>query len=150
MRWLLVSLLLVVTASCQKQNLKNAKESLDGTWRVTEIYSEQKDGSGDFGDGRHWETGELGFITFSDNAVEYAYTRLGVTYDSTETWRLDRNKENEGFFKVEKYTLFIGNRAYDCDFGDATSDAEKNATLLTLMYETEAAEPNYTMTLEKL
>ncbi|HZF99632.1 MAG TPA: hypothetical protein VEY71_01455 [Chitinophagales bacterium] len=117
---------------------------------MTQIYSEQKDASGDFSDGRHWENGELGFMTFSENAVEYAYTRLSETYDSTETWVLNREKVNEGFFKVEKYTLTIGDRDYDCTFGDATSVSEKNADILTLSYETTEPEPNYTMTLEKL
>lgn len=139
----------LLTSSCQKQNLKNANNSLEGTWEVAEVFSDQKDGSGIHGDGRHWENGELGIFTFTENNVTYSFTRLDSTYAETTDWNLTREKVKEGFHKVENYTLRIGNRNYDCEFGNGTSDAEKNATNATLTFETDAASPYFVLTLVK-
>lgn len=146
---LLLSCVLFVLSACQKQNLRNAEESLAGTWNVTEIYSEQKNNLGINGDGRFWESGDLGVFTFSDNTVNYSYTRLDTLYESTQSWNLTREKEKQGFHKVEKYTLNINNQPFDCDFGDGTSDAEKNAERMMLSYVTSSSNPNYILTLVK-
>ena len=51
-------------------------------------------------------------------------------------WELKRDKINESFFKVEQYTLCTENQNFICEFGDQTKDAERNATQLRLIFDT--------------
>ena len=147
--FLSISCAAILVSSCNKRNLNLAQESLVGSWNVVEIFSDEKDTTGIHNDGRHWENGNLGVFTFSDNNVTYVYTRLDSTYMETTNWDLTREKVKQGFHKVEKYTLRIGNRNYNFLFGDGTSDAEKNATEMVLTFETATPSSDYVLTLVK-
>jgi hypothetical protein len=151
MRSILICLVLIYVAfvSCSKQQLNNARESVIGSWRVTEIYTEQKDTSGINNDGRHWESGELGNFIFDAIIVTYQYTRLDSVYNGTNTWSLGRDKVHAGFYKVEQYILQIGDQTFDCDFDDGTANAEKNATRMKLSYTGAGNNPNIIFTLNK-
>ena len=126
-----------ILSSCAKQNLKNAKNSIDGNWNVIKIYSENTPTSNE-----QSEEGDLGTFVFSDNTVDYKFTRLEEEYAGNATWELKREKVNQGFTKVEKYTLTMDDYTFHCRFGDETSDAEKNATEIQLNLITSDDQPN--------
>ena len=137
----LLSLLipLLFLSACAKQNLRNAEASLKGDWKVTEIYSaegEQVSGGINITN-QQTETGDLGEFTFTDDDVTYSFTRLDSLYEGSSTWILNRERVNSGFVRVEKYTLETNDYDFICEFGDQTSDAEKNATEVRLIFETE-------------
>jgi len=132
--------LLFTFSACEKQNIKRAEKSLDGTWLVTKIYSAygEKMEFGTQTNEEFTEEGDLGTFTFSNASVDFKYTRLDTLYEDSSDWDLTRQKVNVGFTKAEQYTLTFDNKSYRCRFGDETKDAEKKATELTLQFETEA------------
>jgi len=132
-------LILCTISACEKQNLKRAEKSLDGTWSVVKIYSAygQKLELGTQTTEEFTEDGNLGTFTFSEASVEYSYTRMDTLYEDRSNWQLIREKINAGFNKTEQYTLSFNNKAYICRFGDETKDAEKKATEVTLEYESD-------------
>lgn len=139
--------------ACAKQNLRNAEKSLKGNWTVTEIYSadgERLTGGIDI-QNEQTETGELGEFVFTENEVDYNFTRLDSLYENNSTWTLQRDKVNQGFVRVEVYTLDIDDYDFVCEFGDQTSDAEKNADEVRLIFETKdvGAYSTFQLMLEK-
>lgn len=133
-----ISFALLVFSSCEKQNLRHAEDSLVGTWKVTEIFSatgERMNNGINISD-EETETGDLGTFTFTEDQLDYTFTRQGITESGNTHWTLTRTKENSGFTKVEVYTLSFEGFVFDCAFGDETSDAEKNATEVRLIFET--------------
>jgi len=141
---LLIPILLL--SACAKQNLRNAEASLKGDWTVKEIYSAegQQVAGGTNITNEETETGDLGEFSFTDDEVMYSFTRLDSLYEGTSTWTLNREKVREGFVRVEMYTLTTDDYDFLCEFGDQTSDAEKNATEARLILETEGLDA-YTM-----
>lgn len=126
-------------SACAKQNLRNAEKSLNGDWVVTEIYSaegERTTGGINITD-EQTETGDLGDFSFTDDEVTYNFTRLDSLYEGNSAWTLNRERVREGFVRVEMYTLTTNDYDFVCEFGDQTSDAEKNATEVRLIFETE-------------
>lgn len=133
-----ISLVLLVFSSCEKQNLRNAEDSLVGTWSVTEIFSAtgERTTNGISITNEETETGDLGTFTFTEEQLDYTFTRQGTTASGNANWTLERTKENSGFTKVEVYTLSFEDFVFDCAFGDETSDAENNAVEVRLTFET--------------
>jgi len=137
-------------SACAKQNLRNAEKSLKGDWLVTEIYSaegERTTGGTNITD-QQTETGDLGEFTFTDDEMTYSFTRLDSLYEGSSAWTLNREKVREGFVRVEKYTLTTDDYDFVCEFGDQTNDAEKNATKVRLIFETESIGAYLTFQLE--
>ncbi len=124
--------LLALGVSCGRRDLTEAEKSLEGTWKVTEIFSAEGDASGPVGNGPPNETGALGTFTFSGDRVTYNYTRRGITDSGTSSWDLTREMVPSSFTKVERYTLSLENATFAVRFGDQTSDAERNATEIEL------------------
>lgn len=136
-------LLLLSFSTCQKQNLNRAEKSLEGTWKVTKIYTAygEKKELGTQTNEEFTEEGNLGVFTFGETEVDYSYTRLDTLYEGNSKWNLTREKVNAGFTNAEQYTLKFDNQNYICRFGDETKDAEKNATELSLKFETDTVGP---------
>jgi len=132
-------LLLLTFPACKKQNLKNAEKSLQGSWAVEAINSSYgiKTDLGTQTNQEFNEEGELGQFFFEDKTVEYRFTRLDTLYENQTSWELVREKVNAGFTNAERYTLTIDDFDFICAFGDQTSDAEKEATEISLFFETE-------------
>ena len=135
-----VMLLVLILVSCKKKDLRTAKDALEGTWKVTEIFSAtgMRMTNGIDITNEETETGDLGDFVFTSDQVDYVFTRQGVEQRGNVDWTLTREKVNSGFTKVEVYTLSFDDFIFDCAFGDQTSDAEKNATDIKLTFETEA------------
>ncbi len=128
----------LAATSCQKANIRAGEASLEGIWRVTEIrssYGTRVELGTEITE-EFTESGTLGTFEFSEEEVSYSYTRLDTLYENTATWQLERERVNEGFTKVEKYTLTLDNEAFVCEFGDQTQDAERDAEMLYLIFET--------------
>jgi len=144
---------IVMIFACAKQNLRNAEKSLTGNWVVTEIYSAEGErlAGGISIDNEETETGELGEFIFSEDDVTYNFTRLDSLYEDQSGWTLQRERVNQGFTKVEVYTLNIDQYDFVCEFGDSTSDAEKNASEVRLIFETQGvgAYSTFHLTLDK-
>ena len=88
--------LIFSSTSCTSIYLGHAKKSLQGTWNVTSIYSQQKDRSGPRKDGKHKESGDLGFFKFSEKEVSYSYKRINKNYRDTFPWTLTEKKVANG------------------------------------------------------
>ena len=128
----------LLSACATTSNLNQAKKSLQGTWKVNKIYSAygQRVANGISTDEEHTETGNLGTFNFGENQVTYQFTRRDTAYNATSSWILNRTKVNQGFTQVEVYLLDLTTYDFVCQFGDQTSDAERNATKVRLIYET--------------
>lgn len=137
--YLLILVLLMFLSSCQKQNLRNAEDSLVGTWKVTEIFSATgiRTSNGISIDSSATETGDLGVFVFTEDEVDYTFNRQNMSEMGKDSWTLMRTKENAGFNKIEVYTLTFDDFIFDCAFGDQTSDAEKKASDIRLTSETQ-------------
>lgn len=143
LKYVTLLLLPFLCISCISNDYRHAKRSLQGTWRVTSVFSDENDTSGPNRDGQHKEAGQLGSFTFSENDVTYSYTRLGKTYSGTSPWKLTREKVPQSFVSVERYTLYLKDQSYHVSFGDRTSDAERNAREITLKLIPVANEDRY-------
>lgn len=132
-------LLLLTLSACQKKQVKNAEKSLQGSWDVHTIYSTYgtKTALGTQTNQEFNEAGELGQFVFDDEKVAYRFTRLDTLYENETSWKLTRDKVKAGFTNAEQYTLTIDNFDFICAFGDQTSDAEKEATDVSLFFETD-------------
>ncbi len=143
-------MLLVIFTACQKRNLKHAEKSLEGSWAVQSIYSAygQNTNLGIQTNEEFNEDGPLGQFNFDKEMVTYRFTRLDTLYESNSAWNLVREKINAGFTKAEQYTLEMDKFEFICAFGDQTSDAEKQATEVKLMFETKTIGSYYTFELD--
>lgn len=132
-------LLLLTLSACQKKQVKNAEKSLQGSWDVHTIYSfyGTKTDLSTQTNQEFNEEGELGQFVFDDEKVTYRFTRLDTLYENETSWKLNREKVKAGFTNAEQYTLTIDNFDFICAFGDQTSDAEKEATDVSLFFETD-------------
>ena len=132
-----------LTACSGEAKLRSAEDSLLGTWRITEIYSDSL---------AYFikETGTLGTVVFSEDQVDYSFTRRDTLYEAITDWELERKKRQEMFFIVGEYTLFIDEFVFRCEFGDDTKGAEKNATRMQWEHDPEGDfNSEFMMVLEK-
>ncbi|MEM1328022.1 MAG: hypothetical protein AAGI23_18830 [Bacteroidota bacterium] len=127
--------------ACDKINLNNAEDSLEGDWQVVRM--EQTIGErvelGVQVDSFLEFTGQLGAFSFQEEVVSYTFSVGDSVYQAMAIpWTLTREKRSEGFGRVEQYTLSTPELVARCEFGDQTSDAEQNATQVLLIWQTEA------------
>lgn len=132
---LLVALLAMLAISSCKKDEAQAEESLIGEWNVTEINSYygkfSETGQNIFDD--KFEKGQFGTFLFKEDVVDYSFTRNDTLYSGSDNWILSFEKVNSGFTQVNRFKLVIGNTFYfDLAFEDQTSNAEKDATYVTL------------------
>jgi len=131
-------ILVFILASCGS-SLSHAEKSLQGTWHVKSIFSNEQDRSGPYRDGQHKESGDLGTFTFSEKELSFNYTRLGVKYKGTSAWTLSSKRVPQSFLSVIRFTLSLDNQSYQVRFGNQTSNSEKNARRIEL----HPANPSY-------
>jgi len=134
---LVLSIFLFV--GCEKANIKAGETSLKGTWIVTKIntaYGSRTD-LGTNTTQNIEESGTLGQFEFMEDHLLATYTRVDTTYELDTSWELKRDKVNEGFFRVERYSLCLNEQIFQCQFGDETKDAERNANEVRLIFETD-------------
>lgn len=147
--WLLLPFFLI---QC-KSDLRQAEDSLSGTWTVIKIISSYgtRTANGTSYKDQITEEGDLGLFVFTEEQVDYRFTRRDTLTAEVSSWALNREKVQEGFTQVERYTLELDKASYRCDFGDGTSDAEKDARDMVLTFETTALGPftEYSLFLEK-
>lgn len=138
--------------SCEK-NLSQAKNSLIGNWQVTEIYSYYGTRSNlgtsitqDF-----TEKGNLGTFQFSEETATFSYKRRDTLYQGSDPYNLTVEQKKSGFTNSPLYTVNLPSLIYECKFGDETSDSQKNATNIVLIYESPVGQPyfGYTLHLKK-
>ena len=137
-------LLFIISSSCNKVNLRNGEASLTGNWQVEKvIYGEaNRNEFGGIGfEALNEAEGALGTFSFEDQSVSYEYLLGDSLLTGQGDWHLTRFRQQEGFFKVERYYLEIDGVRYNCEFGDETRDAEKNATQVRLVFEAEEMGP---------
>ena len=131
---LLIVLSVSLLVACDKDQVQG-EASLKGSWVVNEIESIYADfdieegvvrGIGD--SEKETESGNLGFFNFSDSQVTYEFTRNDTLVSGEGAWELKLAEVNQGFFKVNEWTLIIGEDfVFDVRFEDETKNAEKNA-----------------------
>lgn len=126
---LLVAIACLLFASCKKDE-RQAQQSLQGKWKVTAIESNY----GDFSEGGYAvdtsisESGKLGTFNFSEDQVDYEFTRRDTLYSGSRAWQLRAEKVNDGFVRVLQFTLTVENEfTFDVQFEDATKNSEKKA-----------------------
>ena len=129
----LAILFVTIFISCDKNEVQ-AENSIEGIWNLVAITSYY----GDFSNNGFNPTetvsdaGELGDFTFTQNSVDFNFTRNDTTYTNSSSWNLDYEKVNSGFTKVPKFTLEINDQfLFDVVFEDNTKNAEKNAKTMT-------------------
>lgn len=115
-----------------------AQESIMGDWRITNILSE-------YGNFSQMELGssfdveqtvtdgsDAGSFRFTESSVSYSFTRNDSLFTGTENWSLELLKENQGFVRVNKYSLTISDEfLFDVSFEDSTQNAQKDAKNMT-------------------
>ncbi len=137
MNKLITSLLLIISlllTACQ-DDLEEGIDSLEGSWQVTTVESfykiPQTDGSLEWSNVS--EDGNLGRFEFAEDTVSFQFNRNDTLYQGAERWHLSKTRVNEGFFKVNLFTLQIGDTfTFECEFEDQTKNSEKNARYITL------------------
>lgn len=132
---LLISLAFLFLMSCNKDE-RQAINSVEGVWDLTEITSVY----GSFqnttfvSNSEIRERGNLGVFNFSEETVDYNFTRNDTTYTGNANWNLVTERVNSGFTRTNKHTLTIReNFIFDVTFEDATRNSEKNATEMTFV-----------------
>lgn len=134
--WFLFASILVLFAACNKDEIQ-AEKSIEGNWKVVEItsyYGEFFSNGGFDPSETILDSGDLGSFNFSENFVDYSFTRNDTLFSGNGSWVLELEKVNQGFTKVNKFTLTIeGHFEFDVAFEDQTKNAEKNAKELTFM-----------------
>jgi len=131
-----LTLVISCCMACAKQQLKNGEKSLEGDWKVNSIFSSIQiiDADGTLISSEELETGDLGFFRFSENQLDYNFTMQDSLFENSNDWELERDTRPAGFFKEEIYTLRLDDFTFNCEFGDQTSDAEKKATEVRLIF----------------
>ncbi len=126
----LLLLPVLLLTGCSKDDLTQGQKSLEGEWSVNMILTDYGiDGAGNPIFKR--ETGALGSLTFSQNQVNYFFTRNDTVYSGDGEWDLHVEKVNSGFTKTNKWTLVIANDfIFDVIFDDETSNSEKDANAM--------------------
>jgi len=147
MKHILLSLItyILIFSSCGSK-LDSAKESLVGTWQVTEIFKSipstglsEEDKSGN------------GIFEFTNTQCDYNFTFGMEAEMNSFGYEFQTSKENAGFTKVDRFDV-IGEENYRVRFGDQTSDAHKEATEMTLerTVVTDSLTFEYTISLTKI
>ncbi len=130
---IILSVFLIVSA-CKEDDTSQGVNSLQGVWQVNEAISIYDNSGNDRVD----EAGNLGQFIFDGDTLQFEYTRNDTLYQGVERWQLQRSRENQGFTRVNVFTLIIENyETFICEFGDQTRNSEKNATNITLRREPE-------------
>ncbi|WKN45493.1 hypothetical protein [Tunicatimonas pelagia] len=131
--WIILLVFLIVSA-CKDDDTSQGVDSLQGVWQVNEAISIYDNS----GDNRVDEAGNLGQFIFDNDTLRFEYTRNDTLYQGIERWQLQRTRENQGFSKVNVFTLMIENHdTFICEFGDQTRNSQMNATNITLRREQE-------------
>lgn len=139
-------LFLCLLTAC-KEDVVQGRTSIVGNWQLTEASTYFPN----TGIPKVEEQGNLGQFVFDEDSVIFSFTRNDTLYQGSDRWYLLGEKVNDGFFKVNEFTLAIENHfTFRCRFGDETRNAEKDATQMTLSTD---LEPNpdffYILSLEK-
>jgi len=118
--------------SACKTDEEQARDSVEGEWRVTETRTYFLDDSAP----PITEQGLLGQFIFDQDSVTFGFSRNDTLYQGADRWYLTSEKVNQGFFRVNEFTLVIENHfTFRCRFEDETKNAEKDATQITLANE---------------
>lgn len=133
---LLILLSLTTLDSCIEEELE-ARESINGLWRVTTIESYY----GEFTTHGHngldivTNEGSLGSFEFEeDRQVKYKFLRNDTTYQDTASWVFTSTSERQVGFEVTKYGLDISSDySFGVTFGDNTRNSAKDARQMTLI-----------------
>lgn len=127
-KYMVCLLLLASLVSCQNDTAQG-RNSIEGNWRLTKAETFFSTGS----DTTVREEGVLGQFVFDEDSVTYNFTRNDSLFAGSERWYLVGEKVNDGFFRVNKFTLVVqDNFTFICRFGDQTKNAERGATDITL------------------
>ncbi len=117
--------LLFILSSCGSK-IESAKESLEGSWQVKEIFKytpstgvsvEDKSGVGTF--------------EFTNLQCDYHFTFNSINEMNSFEYEFQVSKENAGFIKVDRFDI-VGEENYRVRFGDETSDAHEGDSEITL------------------
>ncbi len=134
-----ILLVLIMASACKEDDTSQGVNSLQGVWQVNEVISIYNNSGNDRVD----ETGNLGEFIFDGDTLRFEYTRNDTLYQGVERWQLQNTQENQGFTRVDVFTLTIENHeTFVCEFGDQTRNSEKNATNITLRRESEESSRN--------
>tara|TARA_R110000737_G_C14594555_1_gene488130 strand:+ start:928 stop:1371 length:444 start_codon:yes stop_codon:yes gene_type:complete len=117
--------LLLILSSCGSK-IDSAKESLEGTWQVKEIFKNYPS-TGDFME----DKSGVGTFIFTSSQCDYNYTFDSVEEMNTFEYEFQITKENSGFTRVDIFEI-LGEERYRIRFGDQTSDAHEEATEMSL------------------
>lgn len=134
-----IKLLLVLTlgaslTSCNRQE-QNAKKSLEGRWKVTEIQTYY----GAYSSEVILEEGNLGYFNFNQDLAAYSFNHNDTLYSGNTTWDLDVDKQNAGFFRETVFTLSLhSDYTFDVFFEDGTRNSERDAEYIRLSNHTTA------------
>jgi len=131
----LIAFLLVVLLGCEKDEMQ-AIDSLDGVWQIVEmtsIYGDFRD-NGFTASETIFELEPWGLFEFRTDVANFDFMRNDTLYIGSAPWNLTAEKVNEGFTRVNKFTLTIEDHfLFDVQFEDNTKNAEKNAKKMTLI-----------------
>jgi fructose-1,6-bisphosphatase len=143
----LLSLFIVAILSCSscEKNIDQAKDSLIGSWQVTEIYSYYgtRVNLGTSVTQDFTEKGSLGTFEFTNGKANFSYKRRDTIYNGSEPYTLSVEQKKNGFINSPFYTVALTSISYECTFGDQTSDAQKKATKIVLLYESPVGQPYF-------
>ncbi len=140
-------LVFLIVSACKEDDTSQGVDSLQGVWQVSEaisIYDNSED--------RVDEAGNLGQFIFDGDTLRFEYIRNDTLYQGIERWRLQRSRENQGFFRVNVFTLIIENyKTFICEFGNQTRNSEEDATDITLRHEPkeDSSDARVVLSLEK-
>ncbi len=142
---LIIFLALFTLTSCSSK-LDSAKESLVGTWQVTEIFKSIPS-TGIFEDDKSGN----GMFEFTSTQCDYNFTFGTDTEMNSFEYEFQTSKENAGFIRVDRFDV-VGEENYRVRFGDQTSDSYKEATEITLERTiiTDSLTFEYTISLSKI
>ena len=142
---LIIFLALFTVASCSSK-LDSAKESLVGTWQVTEIFKSIPS-TGIFEDDKSGN----GMFEFTSTQCDYNFAFGTNTEMNSFEYEFQTSKENAGFTRVDRFDV-VGEENYRVRFGDQTSDSYKEATEMTLERTiiTDSLTFEYTISLSKI
>ena len=119
-----------IVMSCNN-DLMEAEESLEGAWdiiRIESFYGEFSETTFNSSE-MVVDSGELGSFLFTQNFVEFNFTRNDTLFSGNSQWAINHERIREGFFRTNEFTLTIQDQfVFDVTFGDDTRNAERNAS----------------------
>lgn len=140
------SILIFSVYSCTSK-IESAKQSLIGEWSVQEIYmsttSPSQNTSLD-------DKNASGQFIITNETLDYEFSFDGENKSDSYDYQLEVSKENGGFTRVDRFDI-VGEENYRVRFGDQTSDAHKNADMISLEKEVvlDSITTTYLLILEK-